>query len=235
LKQKEERKKGAERYYEETFALFKGGNYPTAAENCQKAKILYPKSDVLPRFSLLYALIEGRKGKQVYLAALASVETEYPGTEQALEARKIIDRLNESGNAENSSESTTAKNELFEKDNRGPHYVVIHVPGAGVVLNKTKTSIANFNSTYYSSETIEIQDLMFGTDAKVLALKTFEDSEKALVYLFALEKNSEIIEQIPTDEICTSFVISIKNFAALLSKPNLPGYMKFYYENYRPK
>jgi TolA-binding protein len=235
LKQKELQKKGAERFYEETFSLFKKGDFASAAANCVSAKSVYAKSEVLPRFALLYALIEGRKGKDVYLSALTSVETEYPGTEQALEAGKIIARLNESGNAENASDSKPTKNELFEKDNRGPHYVVIHVPGAGVVLNKSKTAIANFNSSYYSTETIDIQELMFGADAKVLVLKTFEGSEKALVYLYALEKNSEIIEQIPTDEICTPFVITVKNFAALLSKPNLPEYMKFYYENYRPK
>lgn len=235
LKQKELQKKGAERFYEETFSLFKKGDYVSAAANCVSAKTMFVKSDLLPRFALLFALIEGRKGKEVYVATLQLVETEFPGTEQALEARKIIDRINEAGNAENPSETKPAQNQLFEKDNRGPHYVVIHVPGAGVVLNKSKTAIANFNSTYYSTETIDIQELMFGTDAKVLALKTFEGSEKALIYVYALEKNSEIIEQIPTDEICTTFVISVKNFAALLSKPNLPEYMKFYYENYRPK
>ncbi len=235
LKRKDQLEKGAENFYQETFTLFKKGNVFTASENCQKAKSLYPNSEMLPRFALLYALIEGRKGKEAYVAALTAVETEYQGTDQALEARNIINLINAEKADDKGPAAAAGAGETFEKNNKGPHYMVIHVPGTGVDLTKTKTAIANFNSTYFSTQTIEIQEIMFGADAKVLAMKTFEGGEKALLYLSTLDKNSEIIEQIPTEDICTPFVISVKNFGTLLQNRKYQEYMKFYYDNYRPK
>lgn len=234
LKRKETEEKGAEVYYAETFQLYKSKNYPGVIQNCETALNRYPTSDALSRFALLKALAKGAtQGREAYVAALTEVETKYPGTDEALEARRILNSLSSSQNAEVVGGKPFNQESQFIKELRDPHFMIINVPNASVDLNKTKIAIGNFNSTYYSNQTIDVQEVMFDVENKFLVIKTFENADKALVYANALDKNSQIIEDIPVEEISTFFVISNKNLGTLIQKKNLPEYMKFYFDNYK--
>jgi tetratricopeptide (TPR) repeat protein len=234
LKRKETEEKGSEVFYAETFQLYKSKNYPAVIQNCETALTLYPTSDALSRFALLKALAEGAtQGREAYVAALTEVETKYPGTDEALEARRILNALSSSQNAEVVGGKPFNQEPRFIKELGAPHFMIIKVPDASVDLNKTKIAISNYNSIYHSNQTIDIQEILFDTENKFLIIKTFDNAEKALLYANALDKNSQIIEDIPVEEISTFFVISNKNLGTLLQKKNLPEYMKFYFDNYK--
>lgn len=234
LKRKEMNEKGADVFYEETFALFKNKNYPGVLDNYTQAQARYKNSEALPKFALLAAISKGYlNGREDYLRELARVDSVYPGTGPALEAKRIIDVLN----SVQAGGGTTAEAPLdtYTKGPDEPHFVIVNVPDAAANLNNTKNSMANFNTEMFSTLSINVQELLFDAESKFLVVKQFENASKAMLYATTLDKNTEIIEKIPTEEVCTFFVISQKNFVLLMKSKLLPEYMKFYFENYKPQ
>lgn len=234
LKQKELNKKGADILYAETFEQFKAKNYSAVSANYLQAKTRFQDKKQLARFALLNAIVRGLQGKEEYILALTEVKTEYEGTEQALEATRMIDILNTTVSNDGNPIKPAAE-DAFIPGLREPHYLVLKVPGVSTDLNKTKIAIGNFNTTYYSTQTFEIQELLFDTETKFIVIKSFINADEALVYSGSLDKNSEILEEIPTEEIVVPFVINVKNFASLMKSKKLPEYMKFYFDNYKPQ
>lgn len=235
LKRKEQNEKGADVYYEETFALFKAKNYPAVVDNYAQAITRYKNSEALPKFALLSAISKGYMlGRDEYLRELSRVDSLYPGSAQGAEAKRMVEILNSiQANPQNGQTQPVAEN--FTKGPLETHFVIINVPDVTADLNGTKTGIGNFNTEYYSTLTLNPQEMLFDAETKFLVIKQFENADKALVYSTSLDKNSEVMENIPTEEVCTIFVISQKNFVALMKNKQLPDYMKFYFENYKPQ
>lgn len=235
LKRKEQNEKGADVYYEETFARFKAKDYPAVVDNYGQALTRYKDSDALPKFALLSAIAKGYLlGRDEYLRELARVDSLYPGSAQGAEAKRMVEILNSIQTNPLTGESQVVS-ETFVKAPLETHFVIINVPDVGADLNNTKTGIGNFNTEYYSTLGINAQEMLFDAETKFLVIKQFENADKALVYAGALDKNTEIIEAIPTEEVCTVFVIGQKNFVTLMKNKQLPDYMKFYFENYKPQ
>lgn len=230
----EQSKKGAENFYEETFVQFRAKNYTAVADNYNQALVQYPQSPVLPRFALLNAIAKGYfLGREEYILELGRVDSIYKGTDQAKEARRIIDALNSIQTVQ--LEESGQAPQLFTKGQNETHFVIINVPDVSANLNPTKISIGNFNSEFFSTSTINIRELMFDSERKFLEIKQFENADKAMIYAIAMDKNSEILENIATESTPICFVISQKNYVALMSNKKLPEYMKFYFENYKPQ
>lgn len=235
LKRKEQNEKGADVYYAETFALFKAKNYPAVVDNYAQALNRYKGSDALPKFALLSAISKGyMSGRDEYLLELARVDSLYPGSPQGAEAKRMVEILNSiQANPQNGQSQPVP--ETYTKAPLETHFVIINVPDVAADLNATKTGIGNFNTEYYSTLTLNAQEMLFDAETKFLVVKQFENADKAQVYATALDKNTEVIERIPTEEVCTVFVISQKNFVTLMKNKQLPEYMKFYFENYKPQ
>lgn len=235
LKRREQNEKGADTYYAETFALLKAKNYTAVSDNYAQALTRYKDSDALPKFALLNAIARGYiLGRDEYLRELGRVDSLYPGTEQAREAKRIVDVLGsiQSGGQPGDGQAAAP---LFVKGPSEVHYMIIRVPDMAADLTKTKNSMGNFNSEFFSTMNINAQELLYDAETKFLVVKQFENADKALIYAVALDKNSEILEKIPTEEVCTYFVISQKNYATLMKNKQLPEYMKFYFDNYKPQ
>ena len=236
LKRKELQEKGADVFYAETFAQFKAKNYTGVVDNYAQAQTRYKDSEALPKFALLSAIAKGYLfGRDEYLRELARVDSVYPGSAQGAEAKRMVDILNTVQSTPQDGGTTSAGTSSFVKAPAEPHYMVIKVPDVSADLNKTKIAIGNFNSEFYSTLNINVQEQLFDAETKFLIIKQFENADKALVYATALDKNSEILERIPTEEVCTVFVISPKNFATLMNTKQLADYMKFYFDNYKPQ
>lgn len=229
----EQQKKGADIFYAETFTQFKAKNYTAVADNYAQAQVQYPKSEALPRFALLNAIAKGYTlGRDEYIKELNRVDSLYKGTEQGKEARRIIDALNSVQTVPTTeAEGVT----LFTKGPMETHFVVINVPDVAADLNATKIAIGNFNTEFFSTSTINMRELLFDGEHKFLEIKQFENADKALTYATAMDKNSEVMENIPTEEIPSYFVISQKNYIALMNNKMLADYMKFYFDNYKPQ
>ena len=236
LKRKEQDEKGADVYYAETFSLFKAKNYPAVSDNYAQALVRYKGSEALPKFALLSAISKGYLlGREDYIRELGRVDSLYPGTPQGTEAHRMVDILNSIVPGVDGS-APQPSTETFVKANPSDiHYMVINIPDVVADLTKTRNAIGNFNSEFYSTMSINAQEMLFDAEKKFLVVKQFESADKALIYANSLDKNSEILEKIPTEEICTYFVISQKNFVTLMKNKELAEYMKFYFENYKPQ
>lgn len=231
---KEKNEKGADVYYEETFAQFRAKNYQAVSDNYATARVQYKDSPALPKFALLNALAKGYMlGREEYVRELNRVDSLYKGTDQAKEARRIIDALNSIQTA--SADSSNGRPQLFVKGNMEPHFVIVNVADAATDLNATKISIANFNTEFFSTSSINVREILFDPEHKFLEIKQFENATKAITYALALDKNTEILEKVPTDDAVTYFVISQKNYVTLMNNKKLAEYMMFYFENYKPQ
>lgn len=235
LKRKEQDEKGADTYYAETFDLFKAKNYQAVSDNYLIARNRYAKSEVLPKFGLLNAIAKGYiGGREEYILALQRVDSLYNGTPQAQEARRIIEALF-SVPPNPADTNAFGRPQVFSAGANEVHYVIINVPDLSVDLNSTKIGIGNFNTEFFSTATVNLREIIFDGEHKFLELKQFENGEKALTYVTALAQNSEILENIPTEEVTTYFVISQKNYVTLMKNKLLAEYMMFYFENYKPQ
>jgi len=234
LKRKEQNEKGADVFYAETFNQYRAKNFTAVSDNYAAAQVRYKDSDVLPRFALLNALAKGyTQGRDEYIRELGLVDSLYQGTDQAKEARRIIDALNSIQNIPQGGDSLQAQ--MFVKGMNEPHFVIISVPDMAADLNSTKIALGNFNAQFFSTSTINIREILFDQERKFLEIKIFENGDKALTYATAMDRNSDVMEEVPTETIPTYFVISQKNYIALMGTKQLADYMKFYFDNYKPQ
>lgn len=232
LRRKEESEKSADKFYAETFERFRSKNFDVVFANYTLAQERYKQSDVMPKFALLNALASGYAyGRDEYIRQLTAVDSLHKGTAEAEEAMRIVAALNTVRNAD----GTPVVVPSFVKGPMEPHILVINVPDISADLNGTKIAIGNFNTEFYSLSTINVRELMFDSERKILEIKGFENGEKAMTYAISLDNNSEIIENIPTSEVVTYFIISETNYKALMKEKKLPEYMMFYHENYKPR
>lgn len=82
-------------YYEETYLLYKDGDYAEVKKRAQIAIEKYPTEIIIAKFALLNALSIGKtEGKEQFINALELITVAYQNTEEAKKAQEILDLLN---------------------------------------------------------------------------------------------------------------------------------------------
>ncbi|MCS6981566.1 MAG: tetratricopeptide repeat protein [Flavobacteriales bacterium] len=239
------RDKRAEALYEMAYQEYKMYRWAACRMLCQQGLEEYPNTSVAPRFALLKAkALGGLEGREGYIKSLQEVVHNYPGTESATEAQKILSYLGLSASdssgkaplASNKPQNLEGKeeNEPYVVDNYSPHFVVLTLPEGAHNTAMMQKLIAQFNQEYYSLQTFDISAVVVGgadNGVTCLVIKEFNGRDPALEYMRMLITSPEMEEH--PEGFVDSFVITKQNLVKLIQRGNIQEYLRFYYAQYK--
>lgn len=234
------KEKLAESLYEKAWQEFRVYRFSNVRTLCDEGLASFGKSQVAPRFALLRAeAVGGLEGRQAYIEALEDVVKNYPGTESAAEAKRILDYLGTTrieapeNLAEKAGQPSADSKDVYKPAPAQPHFVVLTQPEGSKSTAILQKAIANFNSENYGLQTFEIAAVVVGTEPSTpcVVIKEFNNRDVAMDYMRHL-LSSPALEEHP-EAFLDAFVITKENFVKLIQRGNIQEYMRFFYEHYK--
>jgi hypothetical protein len=231
----------ANKYYDETYALIKSGNYQDAYRRYEGLPKKYGNNYPLKaRFAILAAMcIGGMQGQDQYISALKSVSVSFPNTEEDKKAKEMVALLqgNKTDNKivtpqpVNSDSKELKGNYNFDNDVNTGHYILVAFDDAKTNLNDLKGKIADFNNKTFSLLRLNVSSLMLDGKSPTLIVRKFKDRAESQEYLKTAEGNPDFMgKDVPAHKI---YFIGQNNYREILQKQNFGDYVKFYEENYK--
>lgn len=124
------------------------------------------------------------------------------------------------------------KDSPYVDDKSGKHFFVLFFPTKEGSVLETKNKISDFNKVFFKQDALTLQDAPLGSEYQVLVVRSFDDLEKANIYMtsFTSEKGKEILGSIP--ESYEMGLINTKNFGTLFKTREVEEYIRLYKEVY---
>jgi TolA-binding protein len=235
----QDEKDTVEKYYSETYSIFKAGNYKEAQARIKESDTKYGISNALkPKFALLDAMCTGHElGRMNYIASLKEVINKYVGTPEEKRAQEII-RILEFGGPITEAPKDPTKNDddgddpvkKFVVGEEKLHYVII-ILNKNADLEESKIVVTDFDSKYNRTDALNVSSMFFSTESEtpVLVVRKFKDKALALKYTEGVAKNaSDFLKG-----VYEVFAISQDNYREVIRQRNVDAYRKFYEVNYK--
>ena len=242
--------------YDMAYTNFEAQEYERVIEAADSALTKFKDDDILSKFALLKVMAIGateklavyRKALEDYIAKYTAA-SEKPRAEALLEYVKglmgetLEDELQE-GEAtktergkEESKEKESKEEEVkaissegYELDNEANHYyamVVTNLPN----VSEMKGRVSNFNSVFFSQETLTIKNLQFSPTEDLIFVNGFKKTKKAMDYYNAMLTDTTVFAGIDLQTV-NQFVISQENFGRFYQEKEVPPYEQFFLTNY---
>jgi len=245
--------KQIEKMYADAYRAYLRGDYEAVIRMSNEQLKKFPDAYLTPQFQFLRVMSEGRKTDVLTLQAnLEGFVKQYPKAETTPLAKSIINYIAKNDTAQiaflmnahlartmpasgnNAAIAQTApeeERELFTVDNTPPFYYVLAVKSEFVDINQVKFNAINYNLDYFTNFEFDIQTKDLTSKTALLVISPFESQGQAMNYFDLINYNQEIFEGI--ERIFTHhFIISAKNYQALLASRDVEAYLKFFEENY---
>lgn len=233
LKKKEIKDREELSEYGNALRNYRRRSYGVVITACNKVIQNEPENQFLHKYYLLKAFavsqinagnIEAISAPLIELVALA------PETEEGKQAEIYLGKLRKGEAIVDPLEA--AEESPYKLDKSGKHFFVLFFPTkAGSVLD-TKNKISDFNKYFFKQDALSLQDAPLGSEYQVLVIRTFDDLDKANIYLasFTSDKGREVLASIPDD--FEFALINTANFGTLFKTRDVDGYLRFYKANY---
>jgi hypothetical protein len=177
--EQEQNRKLAEKYYEETFELYRQGNDADVVSRAAYAMQTFDDQELLRRFAYIAVLAEGRNSdRETFRRELVSFAAQYPGTEMAEDALMIVAFIEreEPEIAQKAETETIAA--LYSFNNSVPHSFVYVLDGTAN-YNQLIFNIINFNLDNYDVPGIDAEMINFTPRQNFVVVKGFGDGAEA--------------------------------------------------------
>jgi len=229
--------------YESIFREYRQRNYTEVLVACLDVMNNEPSNRYIAKYHLLRAMaIAGKKDRPNFISALQEIVRKYPGTEEEVEAKRLLGILMESSadSAEGTkTEEETGEEELKPDKPKGDyvmkddmdHYFAILVPNKGSTMSEHKAKVSDFNTEYFRSDPLKVTNSFIDSESQILLVRTFASKDKGMAYLNAFKSEKNILSQLNEGGFET-FIITSKNFATLFKTKDIEGYFDFFEENY---
>lgn len=238
-----DREKQADKYYEETYALFEQQRYGEVLRRVEEVGPKFgSKHALIPKFALLKAMSKGAvEGREAYVQALKELIGRHPDTPEAVRAREILRLLGEKVGkapiATTAAKGQTLEDSPFTYEEGKLHYVIV-VFEPGVKLTQVKANIADYNSKYHSLEKLRISNIYLGpptdpTKLPLIVIRRFPNKRKAMDYYEGVMNNrGAFIKEAIEFEL---YPITQGNYREILKRKSLDGYREFFEAHYLEK
>jgi hypothetical protein len=209
-------------------------------QNANQAHIRFEKSDQLPRFDLLKAMAIGKTQKlNEFEASLKELIAKYPQGEERKEAENILKYIEGiRGGADERMPDDKILNlpaivdqSLYRLNKDTVHYYVTVVGKMGYNNGPLKAKISDFNTEFFSLESLTIKNIMLNPLSQLVYVEKFENAAKAKAYFEAIKQKPEIFEGLAVEEY-RHFIISAGNFNIYYKDKNIDKYLEFFNTNY---
>ncbi len=241
----EAQRNAAKILYENTYRAYMNNQFYMVINNYNEAVVKYQESKLISKFEFLKALSVGKLQNLDSLAtSLEYLVTTYPESEVKPLAQDILSRLKKDDNGNmvitDKPMDATAKEQTEEEkeiktpyfaDENAVHFFVYFVNGSKININALKIRISDFNSKYYSTETLKINSIVFVDDLQMITVGNFENVEKVMGYYESIGRNTYISSQLEGSDYET-MVISVDNYPILYREKDVAIYKTFFEKNY---
>ena len=148
----------AEKYYKLTYELYVQNNYTEVIANVNKAKILFGKNSLLPKFDYLKALAIAKiQPVDSFEVALNNILKNYPDSSEiknlTLISLDYIAKNRKTIASDSLNKQPIITNALFKYEPEAIHFyvMIIDIVANNININELKYKISDFNSKYYGS------------------------------------------------------------------------------------
>lgn len=246
--------------YEATYKAYLKGDFISIEKNYSSITEKYPDTKLMPNFLFLKTLSIGANGtEEEFKVALEKLTKNYPDNSVSLQAGTILEQL-ASGKPLSGSKTTMAgllekrdnllsqfniealeevdtvevkSSSLYKVDNDAKHYFVLMIPTKDVDKDQLLYDIARFNFTKFLIKDFDLTWAQMNSDTAFLVVNGFNGIDEGLWYqrTFMLDDGIfKILSQLDFQR----YVITDRNFRALLTSLRFKQYLKFYNTHYKP-
>jgi tetratricopeptide (TPR) repeat protein len=237
-----ERERELNKYYEDTYALFKKGNYKEANDRCTESSQKFGSQNALvAKFSLLSAMCAGSlNGNDAYCSALGDVIKRYPESPEATRAKEIARLLACKGFEvdDKKKNADTAIDEGFTREDDKLHYFIVALSGDNVKLDEVKAAVSDYNTEFHKAEQLRISNIFLGTDTNtpIVVIRKFDTKEQAMRYYNEVKNQKGFLGETAKKTYNKEmFAVTQENYRRILKNKTLDRYREFFEENYLKK
>ncbi len=233
--EKNTQKGEVETYYTETYNIYSEQNYIVAVSRCKESESKFGKNDFGSKFAYIKALSIGKlKGIDSLESSLKELQALYPKDPAAKKAQELLEVIY---NLKHPSEATVGvavnKTDTFTLDLESPHFMIAISPDDPAIASTFKSSLADFNTSFYSAENLNLTSSLFGNAEQITIAKTFKNAQAALAYMDNISKDKTIFSGKIKLDLFTLMVISADNLPKLYKKKQTNYYKPFFSDHYK--
>lgn len=193
LREYEEQLQETERYYEETFILFRDNKFDQVIDRAVFALSKWPESYLIPRFEYLKTLSYGSRGNiAVFRDMLSGYIGTYPETEMAEDARQFIFYLDNDYSETVYHSTLDVIKDMYEPEQKGEHYFVMIMVNRQDLVNRLIFNIVNFNVDNFARLNLNINSEAYSTNYQLIRVEGLPDIPIALDYLRRFSVSDEV-------------------------------------------
>ena len=175
------------------------------------------------------------KGIDSLESSLKELQALYPKDPTSKKAQDLLEAIY---NIKHPSEATgnkgvTNNTDTFTLDLGAPHFVIAVCPDDPSIANPFKSSLGDFNNSFYSAENLNITSSLFGQAQQITICKTFKNAQAALAYMDNISKDKTVFKDKVKSELFTLMVISADNLPKLYKKKQVNYYKPFFLDHYK--
>lgn len=236
-----ERERELNKYYEDTYAMFKQREYKKAYDRCEEAPQKFGSQNALvAKFALLSALCTGNlNGNEAYCTALSELIKRYPDSPEATRAREIARVLACKGyEVDEKKKPEAAPEDAFVVEDDKLHYFIVALSGDDVRLDDIKASVSDYNSEHHKAEQLRISNIFLGTDTNtpIVVIRKFDNKEQAMRYYNEVKGQKEFLGETAKKTYTKEmFAVTQENYRRILKSKTLEKYREFFENNYLKK
>lgn len=229
------------KYYEQSFNLYKNENYNKVMERHQKVDAMFEDNPLKPQFDFLNAQSIGyTKEQAMYVSALQEIVVNHPNTEVESRSQEILaliksNKLTPSGKEKAGSvkaNNFNSKASPYKLSKNEKHYFIIAFPKYNAGVNKLMDNISNLNQELFSLEGYKTNQMLLDEKNQIVLVKTFKNGDKAMTYYNQVkEKEKDILSEMG-DVQYNYFPISKNNFTTYFKQKKVADYVAFFEANY---
>ncbi len=227
-----------QKFYGEAFSAYKNSQYEQAIAMANKADTFYSTSDLMPKFAMLRAFSIGKtKGSDDYEKALQGVIAKYPKDDAKKKAQELLDYMKKMKSAPvdtASAKKDTVKLSPYTFKDSAEHYCIVLLPAKKVNIEDFKVRVSNFDSKYFSTSDLNINNVLLDLERQIVVVKSFPLASKAKDYYDLINQDADVFKEISPQDYKV-FPISADNYTIFFKEKNIPEYEKFFKENYKKK
>ncbi|MBN1157746.1 MAG: tetratricopeptide repeat protein, partial [Bacteroidales bacterium] len=228
----ERNRQQTEEYYEETFNQFNNRNDAEVIRRADHALENFTGSELLPQFAYLKVLAQGRDAdRRTFRENLLALISEYPETEVADDARRVVDYLDRETPEFLVEEERTIAMELYAVNPEAGH-IFAFIGDRNMDANQLIFNIINFNLDFFDNLNLRVDLVRLNAQESLVTVKRFEDAKMATEYMLMIRDHEAVWKDIPEADLMP-VLISDDNYQTLLEDGSMSRYMQFFKENYQ--
>jgi tetratricopeptide (TPR) repeat protein len=230
-------KKELEKYYSETFDLFKKQFYKDVVTRCDEALSKYQDKEFRPKFAYLRALAVGRtQDVNSFESSLRDVVTNYPLDPVKTEAQYLLDyikkqRGDSTGFIDNSKTNTDALT-MFNMAPDSSHIYLLVLTNKKVKVNEVKTLVSDFNTEFFSLMDLKIESRFLNDSTQMILVRKFNNQPYATTYFNAIKGDKKALALLGAGDYLP-VIITNDNLAIVQKQKTIANYKVFFKDKYK--